>query len=503
MDQKTLLDYNAIAYMADRYGDFTPEVSSKIINWAHKQNGGVFYTREGQEFVRRLYAINRGENFERFCVICGKLARNGVICNRCIGQYIEIDDDYYEAPRQQVQHAQVNRNIGRESQAKGRQGVKAPKDALAIVALVLGILAFLLPKYLGGLFGVAGLTVSIIALVKKMNPKGFAIAGIVLSLFGIILIGGGDTSSDNKETDSKDSASVVAENSLGTTESDTPAETPVVDDKPQATEVKDEYHVGDELVTDDLRIVYISSGEYISDNDFIKPQEGNKYIFIELYFENLSTSDKGVSFYDFEGYADGYSVSQFYGIEPALSATLSAGRFTTGKIAFEVPQNANDIEAEYEINWITDKKIKFKYDGEKSSGFVATANIEASANAYKVGEMLSTKAFNITYLQCYEDTSYSKYFPPKDGCKFYTCELEFENISNHDQVVSMYEFDCYADGQACDQSFFRDDSLSATLSAGKKAKGTVTFEVPDSATSVELECETNIWTSNRLVFTIR
>ena len=67
----------------------------------------------------------------------------------------------------------------------------------------------------------------------------------------------------------------------------------------------------------------------------------------------------------------------------------------------------------------------------------------------------------------------------------------------------MYEFDCYAAGQACDQSFFRDDNLSATLSAGKKAKGTVTFEIPDSATSVELECETNIWTSNRLVFTIR
>ena len=79
-------------------------------------------------------------------------------------------------------------------------------------------------------------------------------------------------------------------------------------------------------------------------------------------------------------------MSQYYSIEPALSATLSAGRFTTGKIVFEVPQNANDIEAEYEANWITDKKIRFKYDGDKNSGFEVSANTEASADAYKVGE---------------------------------------------------------------------------------------------------------------------
>ena len=270
MDQRTLLDYNAIAYMADRYGEFTPEVSSKIINWAQKQNGEVFYTREGQEFVRRLYAISRGENFDRFCVICGRPARNGAICNRCTDQFIEIDEDDadFEPPRQQPsrqqaprQYSQASRNGGGVPQGKGGQGGKAPKDALAIVALVLGILALILPKIWGGLLGVAGLVVSIISLVKKMNPKGFAIAGIVLSLLGIIMIGGGSSSSDDKKSDSNGSAPAIAENSLGATDSATPAEAPIADDKPKATEIKDEYHVGDELVTNDMRIVYVSSGE--------------------------------------------------------------------------------------------------------------------------------------------------------------------------------------------------------------------------------------------------
>ena len=49
-------------------------------------------------------------------------------------------------------------------------------------------------------------------------------------------------------------------------------------------------------------------------------------------------------------------------------------------------------------------------------------------------------------------------------------------------------------------SIFRDDHLSATISAGRKVKGTVTFEVPVDATVVEVEYLTNFWTSNRVVF---
>ena len=49
-------------------------------------------------------------------------------------------------------------------------------------------------------------------------------------------------------------------------------------------------------------------------------------------------------------------------------------------------------------------------------------------------------------------------------------------------------------------SIFRDDNLSATISAGRKVKGTVTFEVPVDATVVEVEYLTSFWTSNRVVF---
>ena len=67
-------------------------------------------------------------------------------------------------------------------------------------------------------------------------------------------------------------------------------------------------------------------------------------------------------------------------------------------------------------------------------------------------------------------------------------------------TISGFSFDCYADGASCKAQYFREDFLSATLSPGRKTKGTVTFEVPADATVVEVEYLTNFWTSSRIVF---
>ena len=89
---------------------------------------------------------------------------------------------------------------------------------------------------------------------------------------------------------------------------------------------------------------------------------------------------------------------------------------------------------------------------------------------------------------------------PKEGYHYVYIELEFENISDSDKYVSYFEFDCFADGASCDAYYGMDSNLSATLSPGRKTKGTVAFEVPVNAANVEIEYLTNLFTSNRIVF---
>lgn len=292
----------------------------------------------------------------------------------------------------------------------------------------------------------------------------------------------------------------TAENNNGEQSLSTGGAATVAEDKKDVAE-KTEYYVGDSIEDGNTRIVFMSSGDYTEENQFMQPAEGKKYIYLQFAFENTSkTSDTSISFYSFECYADGYAAEMYYGGEDDLSATLSAGRATTGYVYFEVPTDSENIEVEYETNILTGKKIKFIFEGDKDSGYVQQLNTTPTEGAYKVGDVVESSKLKITYLSCEEYVSDNMFLTPAEGHRYLTCEFEFENLGTSDEFISSLDFDCYADGANCKEAYVRDDNLSATLSTGRKTRGTVTFEVPVDATVIEVEYLSNYWTSNRVVF---
>lgn len=400
---------------------------------------------------------------------------------------------------------------------------KKKNSKIGIAVLILGFLGMG-----SAVFGLIAIGLGIFDLVKNKDKKHLlTIIGLVLACLGIVFSGASNKSSKSdefaktesvaepaaekpeKKTESKaesaeNSSAQEKQEEKAATEEKTESETKP-EAEPAAAEaeanVQSIYHVGDTLEDGNTRIVYAASGEYTEENEFIQPQEGYHYIFLKFAFENISDkSDAHVTIYGFECYADGYSCQAHYGQGDNMSSTLSAGRSTMGTIYFEVPDGAQDIQIEYTPNMFLDKKIVFAYEGDLDSGYQLEKKSEASENAVNPGESVESKAMRINYISCERDTTYSEFTPPKDGYHFVTCTFEFENLSTSDESITFYSFDCYADGAVCDAGYFRDDAISATLSAGRKAVGTVTFEVPDDAAVVEVEYLTNFWTSNRVVF---
>ena len=338
---------------------------------------------------------------------------------------------------------------------------------------------------------------------KKGIFKWLLIAFAVLIVIGIIAGNSGEDKSD-KPTTAPESASAVpaaADTASESTVSEAEAE-PASDSAPEAQEDA-LYHVGDTVTSGDLKIVYAASGVYTEENEFLQPKDGYQYIFLKFVFENTSKkSDNSVSSFEFDCFADGYAADAYYA-ENSLSATLSAGRATTGCIYFEVPKDAQTVEVEYTANMITGKKILFAFEGDMDSGYTYDgAQAAASETAYSVGDTAEDGSLKIHYLSCAEYTSDNMFVEPKEGYRYISCEFEFENTGSSDVMVSSFEFDCYADGSACDGCYIRDDDLSATLSSGRKVKGTVTFEVPRDAGIVELEYLSDYWTSERIVFSV-
>lgn len=170
---------------------------------------------------------------------------------------------------------------------------------------------------------------------KKFSSV-FGIIAVIL-IFSLFAIGSGS----DKASVSSDSAS---DNSKTTTQK---ADEPV--------KVK----VGETLTTNTLKITYKSSADD-KGAEYFPAASGNKIIKLTFEIENISSTDQIVSVYDFKCYSDDVASSAYYYGDNGLSTTtLSAGRKATGNVYFEVPQNANSIDVEYETNYWSGNKAIF------------------------------------------------------------------------------------------------------------------------------------------------
>ena len=108
------------------------------------------------------------------------------------------------------------------------------------------------------------------------------------------------------------------------------------------------------------------------------------------------------------------------------------------------------------------------------------------------------------------NTNYTDYdnlydlYSPKEGYKYVSVSFKYENTGKSDAYVSIYDYDCYADGTLCEQSYYFDtDFVNANLSSGRNVSFTTYYEVPIDATEIELEYTANIWTSKKVIITIQ
>lgn len=182
---------------------------------------------------------------------------------------------------------------------------------------------------------------------KKQGGK---LKWILIVIVVLIIIGTAMGGSDSDEKVKK-----VAETTSDTADkTETKTET-------KTEEKSNIFHVGDVVETKNLKITYESASEYDTDNEFLQPKDGYTYWEFKFKFENISDSDQAVSsVMDWECYADNNNVDQSWiGDNNGLDATLSAGRSTEGTIYFEVPDSAQKIELEYDINYFGNDKIIF------------------------------------------------------------------------------------------------------------------------------------------------
>lgn len=192
----------------------------------------------------------------------------------------------------------------------------------------------------------------------KKKKKG-GCGTILWVILGLAILGGWMEHTDKKKDDTAQSQTEIHNDGFKTTmkKVETPTEAPTPTPSSEIT-------VGSTFERDGLQITVNNADtnfqDYEDEYGYYTPSSGMKYVMASFTFTNTSKTDKYVSIYDFDCYADNQTCEQKYGLDNSdfINTNLSAGRTVSFNTYYEVPINASSIELEYTLNLWTDKKMK-------------------------------------------------------------------------------------------------------------------------------------------------
>lgn len=153
--------------------------------------------------------------------------------------------------------------------------------------------------------------------------------------------------------------------------------------------------------------------------------------------------------------------------------------------------------------------ILSQMDVESNETKTEKKNKDSDGNELTVGSSFEKNGLKITVndaslsYQGY-DNEFGLYDLPA-GMKYTMVSFTFENNGDSDAYVSIYDFKCYADNTACEQVYLSDSSgfINDNLSPGRNVSFQTYYTVPEGATSIELEYETDFWTGEKAVIKLQ
>ena len=107
--------------------------------------------------------------------------------------------------------------------------------------------------------------------------------------------------------------------------------------------------VGGGITYGKAKVSFTNCYEYTDYDEWTAPKAGYKVVVFEFEVENGNSSNFNFSSYGFEGYADNVKVEPYYYMDSDIELNLAPGRTGTGTVAFEVPEDAQSIQADYDF----------------------------------------------------------------------------------------------------------------------------------------------------------
>lgn len=177
-------------------------------------------------------------------------------------------------------------------------------------------------------------------------------------------------------------------------------------------------------------------------------------------------------------------------ISISVAITFTAASYYINQIGSlfttSISQESNTDNADAEKDSETETEQKEKQEKKKTT---STAKKDTSPKTItaKVGGGITYGKAKVSFTNCYEYTDYDEWTAPKAGYKVVVFEFEVENGNSSNFDFGSYGFEGYADNVKVDPYYYMDSVIELNLAPGRTGTGTVAFEVPEDAQSIQAD----------------
>jgi hypothetical protein len=264
---------------------------------------------------------------------------------------------------------------------------------------------------------------------------------------------------------------------------------------PQPTQPAPEnYQVGDIVNIGDI-VMVVLGWEIPEGDDFNQPEEGKKFIAVELLFVNQGDDARSISTMMQMALKD--ESGQQYDVDfMGSSATGSSspdgeigpGERIRGKVGYQVPEDVTDLTFVYDADFFSAGKV-FVELGDEPVTLDPPEEIagEQAVDAYAVGDVIEIGQMALTVNEVTYPAG-DDFNQPDEGKKFVVVDVTFENKASEAKTLSTIMQMTLKDttGQGYDVDLMATavadgSSPDGEIAPGETIRGQVGYQVPEDA----------------------
>lgn len=197
---------------------------------------------------------------------------------------------------------------------------------------------------------------------KPFYKKWWFILLAIILIFSLIRSIGGDSDKPDSTPEVKVEAPVVTEPTQAPVQEEEAVPTTVVEPTRSALQ---KYAIGETVIVDDVQVV-INEVKEVPGTEYFKPEEGKRFVSVDLTLENLGSTDFTVSslllFSLKDDTGQEYSIS-ISGITASggksPDGTIIPGDKLRGQLVYEIPVNASGLVLIFEPNILGSSSVRF------------------------------------------------------------------------------------------------------------------------------------------------